>query len=114
MFVVQLSAVAIPADVGAVFVEVWSHVGYAVSPPGGQGSPSDAGFYVTEATAGVVIDARADTLITRDSISLYARSGDLSWAGSTRTVSVYIDGFHFLGGCQAQMAPLTLRIVRSY
>lgn len=112
-------SVAIPSDVGAVYVECWAN---AFGPQ----SRSTTSWYqarLEEATAGVLrragVTGDADQRLPASGeewrVPLYFRSADLAWAGTSRNVSLVIE----TSATTAIMAatsdsPITLRIVRAY
>lgn len=111
VLVVSVSA-TIPSDIGACFVEVWSHYGYGMTSSLATGH-NLSGVYVSDGST-VIIDGRKEDLVSYGVQAYYARSDDLSWAGLSKTVSVYIDGYNYVGGANARMGPTVIRIVRSY
>jgi hypothetical protein len=117
--VLTTGAVAIPADVGAVYCEAWaSSYGYEI--PGGTFTWRAT---LDEASAGQLrmagvnadIDQRFTSGVSDMRFPLYMRTTELLWAGTTRTVSLNIDST----GCVTRItgtaaSPITLRIVRAY
>lgn len=117
--VLTISSLAIPSDVGAVYVEAWA-------PAFGYSTPSTTGWYqcrIEEATAGILgrggvtsgLDQRINSATSAGYHPLYMRTADLSWAGSTRTITLKIES----SSCAARMvaqtdSPITMRVVRSY
>ena len=116
--VITTGSVSIPADIGACFVEVWTNqFGMTAVPATGH---NDWGMYVSDG-ATAIIDNRITDNIQGGGAGglgslrpLYTRSGDLAWAGLTKTVTVYVNGFNSVGGANGYMGPTTVRIVRSY
>ena len=111
-----LSSIAIPADVGAYYVEVWSQNGIGWLGRPGSGYGFIYTLTITDSGAGVVIQS-TETVVDnglqdeqRFMPGYYARSGDIAGAGTTRTISVNLYGMN----CLARFYPYTLRIMRSY
>jgi hypothetical protein len=116
MTVATLAGIAIPADVGKVYVECWAISFGARSPTA---NPSSAYVSVGETTAGVIISGEhqdANFGASYSSVApFYARSRDLAWANSTRTVTLSMSGSNCSAWMQGSAAsPIVLRIVRSY
>ena len=115
---ITLSGVAIPADVGAVYVEVWSANGIGYNTPPGSGSFFSYSMNVTETTAGVLIEASESIFSTtntdgsRMAPGFYARSLDLStgWPGSSRTFTLNVSG----SGCNGVLGASVMRVMRAY
>lgn len=117
--VLTISGLAIPADVGAVYVEVWASA-FGFSTPG------TTGWFqarIEEATAGVLrragVDAQSDQRISASTPgnyhALYMRTADLAWAGTTRTLNLVIEGSATNVRIVAQPdSPTTMRVVRAY
>ena len=121
--VMTTGAVAIPADVGEVFVEVWARgFGYVGTP--GSGGTMNWQVAILEATQGTLNitgpaypEVGAVTAATEGSLMLpfYMRSREYAWAGTSRTVTVALLGTNttttLWGGADS---PVVLRVVRAY
>jgi len=115
---IALNNIAIPADVGAVYVEAWAlSVGY-LNPPGGGNFFSWSFEIVMTSTVlhsysgSVYASSNTDA---NGAYPYYARSTDQDWAGSTRSVSLRITGTNCTARASASGAsPIKLRIVRAY
>ncbi len=112
--VTALSSIAIPADIGACYVELWSHKGFTfIGPPGG-GNSFSYELGVSEASAGSLINAASGAQSsTHEGIMApggYWRTDDLTWAGTTRTITITVVAVNCLG----ILYQPTIRIMRSY
>lgn len=115
----SLTSIAIPADVGAVYCELWAiSAGYSQPPASGAGFRWEV--RMDEATAGNVArtyGSLSSTTTTDGSGSypIYLRSPDLAWAGTTRTLNLILGANSCMGELNGTTAnPIYMRIVRSY
>jgi hypothetical protein len=123
--VLSTGAVAIPADVGAVYLEAWGH--WLVQNYGA--GHVNWGIRLAEAGAGVLSAAHyydysyAITLGHNANGPFYLRSQDYNWAGTSKTaqIRVYASNItamlltHGIGGVGLDSVyPIVLRMVRSY
>jgi len=112
--VATLSGIAIPADVGAVYVEAWA-ISFGIT--SASGNPSAATATLSETTAGTVgTSTYQNSDFGTDAWGpFYMRSRDQSWANSTRTVTLTMTQSLGTARLEASTAsPIVLRIVRSY
>lgn len=123
-----LTSVAIPADIGACYVEAWA-LGWTQSSSGAGHINSAIQLY--EASAGSLqLYQFYSWSYTRifptapEMAPYYARTRDLDWAGTTRTVSIRTYASNttltlcaqYTGGGSVNLggSPIVLRIVRSH
>lgn len=110
-----IGATAIPADVGAVYVEAWGHV-WATSHDG----HNNLRVILEETTAGELMAWTTYGWYSIPSGPFYLRTGDLSWAGTTRQVAVAVGGdvsagFNTTGTSgQSATSEVRIRLMRSY
>ena len=128
MTVLTLSSVAIPSDVGAVYVEAWGHWSAGLQGDG----HNNAAIYISDTTAGEVCrnhmyDYSFSAFYRGDNyrvLPFRLRSQDLAWAGTTRTVTLNFWANNWTihavtkqqqgSGQNTWAQPIVLRIVRSY
>lgn len=117
--VLTISSLAIPADVGAVYVEAWAAAfGHSTLSATGW-----AQVRIEEATAGILrrggntsgLDQRYGSGHPGHYAPLYMRTQDLAWAGTTRTLTLKIEA----SSCQARIVAASdsgtvMRVMRSY
>ena len=117
--VLTISSLAIPADVGAVYVEVWAAL-YGHTTLGTTGWSQ---VRIEEATAGLLrrggnngnIDQRFLIGEPAHYAPLYMRTDDLAWAGTSRTITLKIEP----SACDSKIVgttdnPIVMRVMRAY
>jgi hypothetical protein len=116
---ITLPNIAIPADVGAVYCEAWAWMLNTGAHQNASNNSAYAG--ISETTAGKLVESSVYVGGAGPAIGapFYARTRHQAWAGTTRTVSLYVTGANCQGSLQASYptpsdSPIVLRIVRAY
>jgi hypothetical protein len=115
-----LSSLAIPADVGKVYVECWGQQWNHTT----LGTTGYAAVHLKEATAGLLLRAGNTGDIQQRWLGgevahahapMYLRTDDFAWAGTTRTITLSIVAVACTGWIHARTdSPVVLRVMRSY
>lgn len=120
--VLTLTSVAIPADVGAVYVECWAW-SWGADRTNNPGAWSRYEMGLNDSVVGGIMGAGTNGSIYYDVNTLpatvrfgcYMRSPDFAWGGTTRTISWTLTALHNTVLVSASATqPAVLRLMRAY